>query len=167
LASEKYLRMHNPWVATSVTLAYLAGSLLVECARKKVSLPYNPYRGQLIRFYSKYNPLKLPLVEGILKKYGCREGVLLSRLHKKYCSKEDEHEAHLLECPICLEIMDAPVTLAACQHTFCRDCIVRHSAIQKNCPKCRATILQAITPDTPANTLVNTLCESVNKRREQ
>jgi hypothetical protein len=161
LASESMFA--SKLVAGSATLAFLIGCLLVEHMRKEKPLPYNPWRQQLIRFYSRHNPSRLPHVEFILKKYGRREEMLLSRLHKKYCAKEDNHEVHLLECPICLEIMECPVTLT-CQHTFCRDCIIGHSAIQRNCPQCRAEIGQVMS-DTPVNTLVSALCSSVSTKR--
>ena len=39
-----------------------------------------------------------------------------------------------LQCSICLDIFDDPISLPACGHTFCRTCI---SNVQsKKCPLC-------------------------------
>ena len=45
-----------------------------------------------------------------------------------------------LQCPICMEVMQEPVSLRSCQHNFCRECITRVMAtggLQIKCPTCR------------------------------
>ena len=41
-----------------------------------------------------------------------------------------------LDCPVCLEIMERPVTLA-CGHHGCQPCLVGAVTINKCCPVCR------------------------------
>ncbi|RMZ83673.1 hypothetical protein DV738_g1016, partial [Chaetothyriales sp. CBS 135597] len=43
------------------------------------------------------------------------------------------------ECPVCMEMMTAPV-ITACSHSFCRTCIERVIATQAKCPMCRALL---------------------------
>jgi hypothetical protein len=47
----------------------------------------------------------------------------------------------LLECPVCLETMNDPHVLPGCGHTFCKNCIERTAAGQRQlrCPTCRRT----------------------------
>ena len=45
------------------------------------------------------------------------------------------------KCAICLDIMDDPVSLLQCGHTFCRSCLASSlSQSGKSCPECRAAI---------------------------
>ncbi|MES1907740.1 MAG: hypothetical protein MHM6MM_000799 [Cercozoa sp. M6MM] len=45
-------------------------------------------------------------------------------------------------CPVCLEEeCDDPVTLVACGHLFCRDCISSWASRQARCPMCSASLL--------------------------
>ena len=43
------------------------------------------------------------------------------------------------ECPICYEIMQAPIILA-CGHTFCEDCAQEWCGRDRTCPLCRAPV---------------------------
>tara|TARA_B100000575_G_C23143318_1_gene666164 strand:- start:6329 stop:7081 length:753 start_codon:yes stop_codon:yes gene_type:complete len=43
------------------------------------------------------------------------------------------------KCPICLELLDTPVTLG-CRHIFCNRCIRSWLLITPNCPYCRANV---------------------------
>ena len=43
------------------------------------------------------------------------------------------------KCPICLELLDTPVTLD-CHHIFCNRCIRSWLLITPNCPYCRANV---------------------------
>ena len=53
----------------------------------------------------------------------------------KVCVEND------LECPICLELLENPVDLKGCQHTFCNDCICPMWGIcPLSCPLCRHDI---------------------------
>ena len=47
------------------------------------------------------------------------------------------------KCPICLELLDTPVTLD-CHHIFCNRCIRSWLLITPNCPSCRANVQNAI-----------------------
>ena len=41
-----------------------------------------------------------------------------------------------LDCPVCLEIVEAPVTLI-CGHTGCKPCLIKAVTSNKRCPVCR------------------------------
>ena len=59
---------------------------------------------------------------------------------------------HLLECPICLQLLCEPLT-TPCGHSFCRPCLV--STLRKNkkkCPTCRAVC--HIEPETQSESIV-------------
>lgn len=56
-------------------------------------------------------------------------------------SLREEVEAML--CPICLELMNEPVTLAPCGHALCNGCVkahTKHAINQSKCPVCRSRI---------------------------
>mmetsp|Transcript_17050 Transcript_17050/g.46753 ORF Transcript_17050/g.46753 Transcript_17050/m.46753 type:complete len:217 (+) Transcript_17050:57-707(+) len=40
-------------------------------------------------------------------------------------------------CSVCLDVFRKPVSLLACQHTFCRCCILEHFEREQLCPLCR------------------------------
>ena len=48
-------------------------------------------------------------------------------------------ESKLLECAICFETMNQPVTLPKCGHSFCIGCARSHLEDEK-CPKCNVTV---------------------------
>lgn len=61
----------------------------------------------------------------------------------------DEKTLNLLTCSICLHVMEAPVSIVKCQHTFCRYCLnklftpkllpngIRTEVTVAHCPQCR------------------------------
>jgi Zinc finger, C3HC4 type (RING finger) len=52
-------------------------------------------------------------------------------------SSEDDDEARVFECPICMKLLLDPVS-TGCGHTFCRACITRSLDYRQQCPSCRA-----------------------------
>jgi len=56
--------------------------------------------------------------------------------------KESIPERELLECPICLDIIQRECLVTKCGHKYCDTCINQWLNIMKNsnCPYCRAPI---------------------------
>ena len=58
--------------------------------------------------------------------------------------KDKEHDSrNYCICPICLDVLEDPATLAKCEHNFCRRCIECHIVSLRagqdlKCPECRA-----------------------------
>jgi len=62
---------------------------------------------------------------------------IITEVKEEKQTKGDENaEISDLQCSVCLEILNEPVTLM-CQHTFCRACL---KADIKKCPLCRTRI---------------------------
>ncbi|CAI5651836.1 E3 ubiquitin-protein ligase SH3RF1 isoform X4 [Oreochromis niloticus] len=70
----------------------------------------------------------------------------------------------LLECPLCLEQLDASAKVLPCQHTFCLPCLQRHEADQYQlfCPECRAPVPARTAEELPTNLLLVRLLEGLN-----
>ncbi|NWS23137.1 SH3R2 ligase, partial [Pachyramphus minor] len=68
----------------------------------------------------------------------------------------------LLECPVCLEKLDATAKVLPCQHTFCKPCLQRILKSQKElrCPECRTLVLCSI-EQLPSNLLLIRLLDGV------
>jgi len=50
----------------------------------------------------------------------------------------DQNQLDMIECSICLNIMNHPITLCAnCDELFCEICISQHLKIKNDCPKCK------------------------------
>jgi hypothetical protein len=51
-------------------------------------------------------------------------------------------EVEAMVCPICMELMNKPVTLAPCGHALCSHCATAHikQHCQNKCPVCRSRI---------------------------
>uniref|UniRef100_A0A8C1RHA7 RING-type domain-containing protein n=1 Tax=Cyprinus carpio TaxID=7962 RepID=A0A8C1RHA7_CYPCA len=61
----------------------------------------------------------------------------------------------LLECPVCLERLDATAKVLPCQHTFCRRCLlgIVGSRGELRCPECR-TLVESGVDELPSNILL-------------
>ncbi|KAF8823026.1 hypothetical protein IE077_000080 [Cardiosporidium cionae] len=46
----------------------------------------------------------------------------------------------LLQCPICLNVMECPAAALPCGHLFCCNCIQKALAISKRCPLCKQSV---------------------------
>lgn len=70
----------------------------------------------------------------------------------------------LLECPLCLEKLDASAKVLPCQHTFCLPCLQRHEADQYQlfCPECSAPVPARTAEELPTNLLLVRLLERLN-----
>ena len=51
-----------------------------------------------------------------------------------------EGEGTDLDCSICLGVINRPVTLATCDHAFCRQCLEESLSRDRRCPLCRTTV---------------------------
>ena len=74
-------------------------------------------------------------------------------------------------CPICMELMEppvkAPIMLFPCGHTFCKECVTRHTASSRGskltCPLCRG----AVQSQAPNISLQNVISRLSAQKQEQ
>uniref|UniRef100_V9K8J7 E3 ubiquitin-protein ligase SH3RF1 n=1 Tax=Callorhinchus milii TaxID=7868 RepID=V9K8J7_CALMI len=71
----------------------------------------------------------------------------------------------LLECPVCLERLDATAKVLPCQHTFCRRCLqgILNSRSELRCPECR-TLVECSVDELPTNILLVRLLDGIKHR---
>ncbi|KAJ3599820.1 hypothetical protein NHX12_033774 [Muraenolepis orangiensis] len=71
----------------------------------------------------------------------------------------------LLECPVCLERLDASAKVLPCQHTFCRRCLqsIVGSRGELRCPECR-TLVDSPVDQLPSNILLVRLLDGIKQR---
>ncbi|MEQ2231672.1 E3 ubiquitin-protein ligase sh3rf1 [Ilyodon furcidens] len=71
----------------------------------------------------------------------------------------------LLECPVCLERLDASAKVLPCQHTFCRRCLqgILGSRGELRCPECR-TLVECGVDELPSNILLVRLLDGIKQR---
>lgn len=71
----------------------------------------------------------------------------------------------LLECPVCLERLDATAKVLPCQHTFCRRCLqgILSSRSELRCPECR-TLVDCGVDELPTNILLVRLLDGIKHR---
>ncbi|XP_038661769.1 E3 ubiquitin-protein ligase SH3RF1 isoform X3 [Scyliorhinus canicula] len=71
----------------------------------------------------------------------------------------------LLECPVCLERLDATAKVLPCQHTFCRRCLqgILNSRSELRCPECR-TLVGCGVDELPTNILLVRLLDGIKHR---
>lgn len=69
----------------------------------------------------------------------------------------------LLECPLCLEPLDASAKVLPCQHTFCMSCLQRQETAHSQllCPECRTPVPARTVEELPANLLLVRLLEGL------
>ncbi|XP_056620970.1 E3 ubiquitin-protein ligase SH3RF1 [Triplophysa dalaica] len=85
---------------------------------------------------------------------------------EKDCAKMDESALlDLLECPVCLERLDATAKVLPCQHTFCRRCLlgIVGSRGELRCPECR-TLVESGVDELPSNILLVRLLDGIKQR---
>lgn len=87
------------------------------------------------KVFSDYsNPLSLPLrvTEGNIKiEEALSTSVRVEETHSRFCAEISQC------CPICLQSASDPVTLVACSHFFCKECIVKWFQTRLACPLCK------------------------------
>ncbi|XP_013919335.1 PREDICTED: putative E3 ubiquitin-protein ligase SH3RF2 [Thamnophis sirtalis] len=68
----------------------------------------------------------------------------------------------MLECPVCLEKLDASAKVLPCQHTFCKPCLQRilKSHKELRCPECRTLVLSNI-EELPSNLFLIRLLDGI------
>ncbi|XP_066576077.1 E3 ubiquitin-protein ligase SH3RF1 isoform X2 [Amia ocellicauda] len=71
----------------------------------------------------------------------------------------------LLECPVCLERLDASAKVLPCQHTFCKRCLqgILNSRSELRCPECR-TLVDCSVDELPSNILLVRLLDGIKQR---
>ncbi|ELR58664.1 Putative E3 ubiquitin-protein ligase SH3RF1 [Bos mutus] len=71
----------------------------------------------------------------------------------------------LLECPVCLERLDASAKVLPCQHTFCKRCLlgIVGSRNELRCPECR-TLVGSGVEQLPSNILLVRLLDGIKQR---
>ena len=71
----------------------------------------------------------------------------------------------LLECPLCLERLDASAKVLPCQHTFCKRCLlgIVGSRNELRCPECR-TLVGSGVEQLPSNILLVRLLDGIKQR---
>nr|XP_020853499.1 LOW QUALITY PROTEIN: E3 ubiquitin-protein ligase SH3RF1 [Phascolarctos cinereus] len=71
----------------------------------------------------------------------------------------------LLECPVCLERLDASAKVLPCQHTFCKRCLlgIVGSRNELRCPECR-TLVGCGVEELPSNILLVRLLDGIKQR---
>lgn len=71
----------------------------------------------------------------------------------------------LLECPVCLERLDASAKVLPCQHTFCKRCLlgIVSSRSELRCPECR-TLVDCGVDELPSNILLVRLLDGIKQR---
>uniref|UniRef100_A0A8C4SAR2 E3 ubiquitin-protein ligase SH3RF1 n=1 Tax=Erpetoichthys calabaricus TaxID=27687 RepID=A0A8C4SAR2_ERPCA len=71
----------------------------------------------------------------------------------------------LLECPVCLERLDASAKVLPCQHTFCKRCLlgILSSRSELRCPECR-TLVDCSVDELPSNILLVRLLDGIKQR---
>lgn len=74
----------------------------------------------------------------------------------------------LLECPVCLERLDASAKVLPCQHTFCKRCLlgIVSSRNELRCPECR-TLVDCNVDDLPNNILLVRLLDGIKQRPQK
>src|SRR6218665_602298 len=68
----------------------------------------------------------------------------------------------LLECSVCMEVLDGTSKVLPCQHTFCRRCLDEIVVTKKHlqCPECRMPVTKRV-EELPPNILLVRLLESM------
>lgn len=74
----------------------------------------------------------------------------------------------ILECSVCMEVLDGTSRVLPCQHTFCRRCLDEIVATKKflQCPECRMPVNKRV-EDLPPNILLVRLLETMKTMAHQ
>lgn len=72
----------------------------------------------------------------------------------------------LLDCPVCLQMLDDPRTLIGCQHSICFNCIeiLRGKWNVVKCPVCRATSTIPASGGLPKNLVVQAIVNEIKQK---
>uniref|UniRef100_A0A096M0U9 E3 ubiquitin-protein ligase SH3RF1 n=2 Tax=Poecilia formosa TaxID=48698 RepID=A0A096M0U9_POEFO len=90
---------------------------------------------------------------------------LMEQTVEKIKSMDESILLDLLECPVCLERLDASAKVLPCQHTFCRRCLqgILGSRGELRCPECR-TLVDCAVDELPSNILLVRLLDGIKQR---
>ncbi|XP_061581078.1 E3 ubiquitin-protein ligase SH3RF2 [Cololabis saira] len=85
------------------------------------------------------------------------------------CKMEELTVMALLECPLCLEQLDATAKVLPCQHTFCVSCLQQREAAQPQllCPECGVPAAARTAAELPQNLLLVQLLGGLQGREAQ
>ncbi|KAM4053951.1 E3 ubiquitin-protein ligase SH3RF1 isoform 2-T2 [Anomaloglossus baeobatrachus] len=91
--------------------------------------------------------------------------MLVSLQNSAEKSMDESALLDLLECPVCLERLDASAKVLPCQHTFCKRCLqgIVSSRSELRCPECR-TLVECGVEELPSNILLVRLLDGIKQR---
>ncbi|XP_056416943.1 E3 ubiquitin-protein ligase SH3RF1 isoform X1 [Hyla sarda] len=91
--------------------------------------------------------------------------MLVSLQNSAEKSMDESALLDLLECPVCLERLDASAKVLPCQHTFCKRCLqgIVSSRSELRCPECR-TLVECGVDELPSNILLVRLLDGIKQR---
>ncbi|KAG9479938.1 E3 ubiquitin-protein ligase SH3RF1 isoform X1 [Eleutherodactylus coqui] len=91
--------------------------------------------------------------------------MLVSLQNSAEKSMDESALLDLLECPVCLERLDASAKVLPCQHTFCKRCLqgIVSSRNELRCPECR-TLVECGVDELPSNILLVRLLDGIKQR---
>lgn len=81
---------------------------------------------------------------------------------------DEKQIKELLECSVCLELLDGTCKVLPCQHTFCRRCLeeILQTSHELCCPECRAPVTIPIS-ELPTNILVVRILEGMKPSNQR
>lgn len=99
------------------------------------------------------------------KQKPCQHHVFLLKERQNTQKMDESVLLDLLECPVCLERLDASAKVLPCQHTFCRRCLqgILGSRGELRCPECR-TLVECTVDELPSNILLVRLLDGIKQR---
>lgn len=96
-------------------------------------------------FHDYLNPLSLPITFGDQECNSTERTTPTLPVTKKFEGGNSEVDDPLC-CPICLQSTSDPVTLVACHHFFCMECIIKWFQAKLECPLCKVSCAFFIQP---------------------
>ena len=76
---------------------------------------------------------------------------------------------NILQCPMCLDVLNDPVCVKRCLHKFCASCIEKYNRLEKKqCPSCRADIgsRRVLRHDRELQSIIETVIPDIEGYRE-
>ena len=140
--SDSHIRVDDSWLKTDEKKELHGGEFISFDQNKK-----NPNSGFDYVFcwmdLQSKNELKRPR----------EDPVLLSTESNKKLTRLENSLQEELQCSICLDLLHKCATITQCEHSFCRDCLLKHLRNSLKCPLCKKKI-KSITKNTVINNLI-------------